>query len=150
MHTRIVLALVVVCSASVALVASAADTQPVLSPIDPTISFVETRGSWESSRLRGRYRAVVQTRCSTEHCRDRLFIQWLVDNPSERVAATTYVAEVGDLTHISRVRFMLGSTGTKIEINHEADGDDLKWTRCLVLGAEGRYIHREGACPRGN
>jgi hypothetical protein len=128
--------------------ASAGHTEATLGPIDPTISFVETGGAWDSGTRRGYYRAVVQTRCSPEHCRDRLFVQWVMERPRLGVVATRFIREVGDLTHVTKVRLVLGSGGTKLEVHHEADGSDEKWVRCLLLSVEGRYTEHEGACAR--
>jgi hypothetical protein len=129
-----------------ALLVSAARTEPSPGPIDSSISFVETGGLWENSAQRGHYRLVVQTRCSPEHCHDRLFVQWVMELPSERVAATKYVAEVGDLTNLDQVHFVLGGVATRIEVHHHVEGIDEKWTRCLVLAAPGKFTASEGAC----
>jgi hypothetical protein len=131
--------------ASLAWAASAADDEESPGAIDPTIAYVEMGGVWTGSKLHGLYRAVVQNRCSVEHCYDRLFVQWLAEGSGGRIAATKYIVEVGDLTHVTQVHFV-GNARTKLEVQHSRD--DERWTRCLTLGAEGRYTASEGACPR--
>ncbi len=130
--------------------ASAAHTEPAPGAIDLTVSRIETGGAWGSGTRHGHYRAVVQTRCSVEHCRDRLFVQWMAEAPRPQLAATKFISEVGDLTHITEVRFLVGTGGTKLEVHHQADGTDEKWIRCVTLGAEGQYVQSEGACARGD
>jgi hypothetical protein len=138
--------------ATMGIARSATNTEPQLGPLDPEIRLVESGASWERGEAFGYYRALVQTRCSPEHCRDRLFIQW-VSRPvwpkprPSRVVDSRYVREVGDLTNVTRVRFILSTGGTKLEVEHHVgDDDELKWTRCLSLRAEGTYGQVEAPC----
>jgi hypothetical protein len=142
-------ALVAFLASSAPVVCTAAAEPPQLAAIDPRISFAVSGGAWESAGGRGRYRAVVETLCSAEHCRDRLFVQWLSEGSAAGVAFTRFISEVGDLTHITRVRFVYARRGTRLEVLHEQDADGLRWTRCLRLRADGKYVHQEGACRRG-
>jgi len=131
----------------------ASDDAP-LDGLDPTISQVQTGGFWHRGKTEGLYRTVVQKRCSPEHCYDRLFIQWLatlVDSDGRptgesSVVATRPVREVGDLTHLTGLRFIFGKV-TRIEVHHEV-ADDLKWTRCLEPSADFTYVAVEKPCDK--
>ena len=118
--------------------------------IDPTISFVEVGGHWKRGSNSGRYRVVVQTRCSPEHCYDRLYIQWLeIKGLETKVVFTRYVKETGDLMNVRKVQLVPTKAGTSVEVESEAGGGEIKPQSCLRLRAPGEYSHTEGRCGHG-
>ncbi len=121
----------------------ATNEEQMFATIDPTISLIRMGGLWQDQGRRGHYRAVIQTRCSAEHCYDRLFVQWLVDAPAA-VARTIYISEVGNQTHITDVLFVPGKNGTRMEVQHQAAGE--RWVRCLQLDSKGSYAHKDSPC----
>ena len=115
--------------------------------IDPTISFVEVGGYWEQGSSSGRYRVVVQTRCSPEHCYDRLYVQWLeIKGPETKVVSTHYIKETGDLMNFKKVQLVPAKAGTIVEVESEAAGGEIKSRSCLRLRTPGEYSHTEGPC----
>jgi hypothetical protein len=137
---------------------SSAEPESAVASVDPTISRVETGGRWEGVGRSGFYRALVQTRCSPEHCHDRLFLQWIAEAEPDRtgthpyagkVMATSPVREIGDLTNISDMHFVFGGTATRLEVSHSVERDpELRLVRCFTLGLDGRYTQREAPCAR--
>ncbi len=127
-------------------------------PIDSEIRRVETGGQWKDRDRSGRYRAVVRTHCSREHCYDDLFIEWLefswpaddTAGPSSKVTATKRIAEVGGLTNVSRLLFRVSAAETRLEVEHSSIDVEDKWILCLALGTPGKYTSRNGRCrPAG-
>jgi hypothetical protein len=126
--------------------ASHADGQPY-KPFDPGIARVESGGSWKDGSQWGTYRAVVRRGCSPEHCYDDLFLEWLGREPLQpTVVSTAHVAEVGGLTHVVDLRFVFSKDRTRLEVRHESDGGEDKWTLCLDLGKPGKYTAKNGRC----
>lgn len=132
-----------------------ADDRPY-APLDSEIRRVESGGTWQVGDRRGRYRAVVRTRCSSEHCYDDLFLEWvehLVDEEAHafqsKVVSVKRVDEVGGLTNVSSLRFVLSPRATRLEVQHSFDGDE-SWTFCLDLGAPGMFTVRPGTCRSAN
>jgi hypothetical protein len=115
--------------------------------IDPTISNVDSAGVWEAGGQAGHYRAVTYRNCSPEHCYYSVTVEWLSDEPL-RVVARKPVAEVGTMTVVTDVRFVLSNAGTRLQIRHEREGVG-RWVRCLRLGAPGEYVADEKACEAG-
>jgi hypothetical protein len=117
--------------------------------IDSTVSFVEVGGYWEQGSSSGRYRVAVQTRCSPEHCYDRLYVQWLEIKRSEtKVISTQYIKETGDLMNFKRVQLVPVKAGTSVEVESEATGGEIKSRSCLRLRTPGEYSHTEGPCGK--
>jgi hypothetical protein len=123
----------------------AASQNPATS-VDPAVWQVESAGAWADGGQIGHYRAVTYKRCSSEHCYDTLFVEWLANGEKTRVVATKQVDEVGDLTVVSEARFVPSQSGTRLQIRHEAVAGQLHSTRCLQLGPPGKYIARDGEC----
>jgi hypothetical protein len=143
MKTRLLATLVLISSGDV--FAKEADAK---TPIDPTVSRVESGGAWEDRSQRGHYRAVTYTRCSREHCYDTLAVEWIAtDSGGMKVVSTKMVSEVGDLTSITEVRFVISRRDTRLQIKHEANTED-RWTRCLTLGVPGTYLVKKGVCGK--
>jgi hypothetical protein len=138
----------------------ATPAHPAIESIDATISQVETGGHWEGARGRGHYRAVVQHLCSPEHCHDQLFLQWIWEadpdlmrkDPAadDKVLATIYVKETGNLTNFTDVRFVEDGSSSALQVRNFVPGapPELHWTRCIVLGADGKYVHRYSPCKK--
>ena len=117
--------------------------------IDPDISFIEAGGYWEQGFRSGRYRVVVQTRCSPEHCYDRLYVQWLeTKGPETKVVSTHYIKETGDLINFKKVRLVPAKAGTSVEVESEVAGGEYKSHLCLRLRTPGEYSHTEGPCRK--
>lgn len=115
--------------------------------IDPTISNVDSGGFWEAGGQAGHYRAVTYRNCSPEHCYYSVAVEWLTDEPL-RVVARKEVPEVGALTVVTEVRFVLSKADTGLQIRYEREGIG-NWVRCLRLGAPGQYVADEKACEAG-
>jgi hypothetical protein len=122
---------------------NAQDRQQGRPPIDPTVSNIDSAGYWEAAGQRGGYRAVTYRNCADD-CHYSLVIEWLSERPV-RVVARKPISEVGDLTVVTEVRFVLSKAGTKLQIRNEKDGVG-KWVRCLRLGQPGRYTSQDGEC----
>jgi len=127
--------------------ASGAPEDRPYKPLDPQIARVESGGSWKDGERYGGYRAVVRTRCSPEHCYDDLFVEWMLHGVGRTQAIVTKrVAEVGGVTKVTDVRFHLSKRETLLEVRHQTDGGEDKWTFCLTLGRPGAIQSRDGAC----
>jgi hypothetical protein len=119
--------------------------------IDAGVTRVQTGGRWKDGARSGRYRVVVKTRCSREHCYDGLFVEWLQDiwpeedAPTTKVVAAKRIEEVGGLTTVSQLRFVGSGTRPRLEVEHKS-GDDEKWTICVTLDTPGRYKGSDGRC----
>jgi hypothetical protein len=123
---------------------------------DPSISQVVTGGHWRDGKREGRYRAIVQARCSPEHCYDYLFVEWLVDvrptdegvGPTITVASTAAIKEVAGVNRVSAVSFVLSAQDALLEVEQISDDIDLKWHVCIGLGKPGKYTAGSKKCPR--
>jgi hypothetical protein len=138
--------LLTVISVALAYGANAQDRRQGRQPIDPTVSNIDSSGFWEATGQRGFYRAVTYRNCPDD-CHYSMVIEWLSESPL-RVVARKPISEVGDLTVVTDVRFVLSKAGTKLQIRNEKDGVG-KWVQCLRLGPPGRYTAREGECDAG-
>lgn len=127
--------------------ANAQDRQQDRQPIDPRVSNINSSGFWEAAGGRGFYRAVTYRNCSPEHCYYSVVIEWLNERPL-RVVARKQISEVGDLTVVTDVRFVLSNAGTKLQIRNEKDGVG-KWVQCLSLGEPGLYTAQGRECEAG-
>jgi hypothetical protein len=125
-------------------------------PVDADVTRVETGCRWKDGERSGRYRAVVRTRCSPEHCYDDLFLEWLEDRrgasdtfrPTTTLAAKKRVEEVGGVANVSNLRFLPSGRQPQLEVEQSSIDVDKPWTICLALAAPGKYAMKKGRCRR--
>jgi hypothetical protein len=127
----------------------------VYQPVDTAVTRIDSGGSWAERGRRGRYRAVVQARCSPESCHDDLYVEWIETtagakgaSPGAKLAATRHIDEVGGLTNISQLHYVQLRSGTHLEVTHASLDSQESWTLCLKLGGPERYTSQQGRCAR--
>jgi hypothetical protein len=115
--------------------------------IDADVWFVQSGGAWTQLKTNGHYRTIIYKRCSPEHCYDTLQLQWIAElTNGDRIAASVNIAEIGDLTIVSRAELIPSQTGTHLEVSHETLHAEERWTRCFLLGPPVQYTASLGRC----
>jgi hypothetical protein len=130
--------------------ATAAPVKVPYGKIDSNVWAAESGGTWVGAGgVAGHYRAVVYKRCTTEHCYDTLYVEWItVTSGGTQLVTSKQIVEVGDLTVVLKTAFVLSGTGTRLEVANEMVSGDEQWTRCFQLGSPGQYVVFDGPCKK--